>query len=118
MRIFIGIVLWVSMLSGVFAQKSSKASKSTEETTFEVWGNCNMCKKTIETAARIPGVRSAVWNKNTHKMVVKYQPEKTDPKKVQQAIAKSGYDTELFYADDESYKNLHSCCQYKRKPKE
>ncbi|HMC99538.1 MAG TPA: hypothetical protein VKH37_05265, partial [Ferruginibacter sp.] len=33
----------------------------------------------------------------------------------QQAIAKSGYDTQDFTADDAAYNKLHACCQYDRK---
>ena len=50
-------------------------------------------------------------------MKVKFNPEKTDLEKIQQAIAFVGYDTELFKATDESYNKLHHCCKYER-PKE
>ncbi|MCZ2356815.1 MAG: cation transporter [Bacteroidia bacterium] len=118
MKLLISMLLSFSVVLATFAQKD-KQSKNADrsETTFEVWGNCNMCKKTIEKAARIEGVKSAVWNKGTHKMHVIYHNSVTSPEKVQQAVAKSGYDTELYYGDEESYKNLHTCCQYKRKPK-
>lgn len=40
----------------VFAQKSEE---------IKVWGNCGMCKKTIEEAAIKGGAKSATWNKDT-----------------------------------------------------
>jgi UDP-glucose 4-epimerase len=38
----------------------------------------------------------------------------TNTDKIQQMIARIGYDTEKNKATDEAYNNLHHCCQYER----
>ncbi len=83
---------------------------------FQVWGNCGMCKKTIEKAAKgVDGVASADWNVDTHQFTVAFDPAKTSAEKVHQAIAAAGYDTDQVRGNDTAYNNLHGCCQYERK---
>ncbi len=97
-------------------KKSVAVAGANETAQFEVWGNCGMCKKTIEKAANgVAGVESANWDVDTHQFNVVFNPKKTSVKKVHQAIAKAGYDTELVKANDTAYNNLHGCCQYERK---
>lgn len=82
---------------------------------FKVTGNCNMCKKTIESSLKgKKGVQSAVWNKDTKMMKVTYNPSEISEDQIHQAIADSGYDTEKKKASDKAYHNLPECCQYKR----
>jgi copper chaperone CopZ len=72
---------------------------------FKVTGNCEMCKKTIESSLKgQPGIQSSNWNKNTKMIKVVYDPAKTTEDKIHQAIADSGYDTEKVKASDKSYK--------------
>ena len=61
----------------VFAQnKNAKAS-------MEVDGVCDMCKERIEKAAiRTKGVKSAVWNVDTHELKLIYDERKTDLKTI------------------------------------
>ena len=92
----------------VFAQKTQKA-------TFKVWGNCSMCKKNIEDAAKTPGVSKAEWNKKTNMITVVYQPSKVKQADIEKKIAEAGYDTEKFKGDDKAYQALDECCQYDRK---
>ena len=84
--------------------------------TFNVSGQCMMCKEKIETTTKnIEGVKSAKWNINKQSLKVKFYSKSTTLEKIQQEIADIGYDTELFKATDESYNNLHYCCKYERK---
>lgn len=84
-------------------------------TTFKVSGNCDMCKKKIETAAKsVKGVRSAVWNAETQTITVKYDDSKAKLIDIHNKIASVGYDTDKVRADDKTYEKLHSCCQYER----
>jgi periplasmic mercuric ion binding protein len=80
--------------------------------TVKVWGNCDMCKKTIEKAAVAAGAEGATWDKTTKQLTV---PGKVDMKKIEQAVALVGYDTQNFTAKDEAYFSLPECCQYERK---
>lgn len=82
---------------------------------IKVWGNCGMCKKTIETAATNAGASKAVWNEETKLLALTFNAKKTDAEKIQQAIAAAGYDTKDFVGSDEAYKKLPGCCQYQRK---
>jgi len=86
-----------------------------EKASFQVSGNCEMCKTKIETAAKgVEGLKTAKWNVVNGKMKIKFNPAITNTDKIQQAIASIGYDTEKHKATDEVYNNLHHCCKYER----
>lgn len=82
---------------------------------IKVNGECGTCKKKIETAAKVPGVSKADWNKDTKVLTLSYDPAKVNTDSVQKRIAAVGYDTEKYKADDKAYKALDECCQYERK---
>lgn len=98
------LVLFIS--ASLFAQ--------TKET-VKVWGNCEMCQKKIETAAKSAGASDASWNAETKVLTVSYKEKKTSLSKIEEAIAGVGYDTQNFTASDEVYNKLPGCCQYDRK---
>jgi mercuric ion binding protein len=86
-----------------------------EKETFKVAGNCGMCETRIEKAAKsVDGVSAADWNKETKMIEVSFDAAKTDIKKVHEAIAKVGHDTEMVRAEDETYDTLPGCCKYER----
>ena len=89
--------------------------QSAKKDTIKVWGNCGMCKKTIESSAKKGGASKADWNTETKVLTVSYNAKTGSSKKIQEAIAAAGYDTQDFTAPKEAYDNLHSCCQYDRK---
>ncbi|MCU4166419.1 efflux RND transporter periplasmic adaptor subunit [Carboxylicivirga caseinilyticus] len=90
-------------------------SMKMKKDSFQVAGNCGMCKETIETAAKgVKGVHFAEWNKHTKTFKVNYMVNETDLTTIHKAIASAGYDTKLEKATQESYDNLHSCCKYDR----
>ena len=104
------LVIFFSSWLQISAQEASVSKES-----FKVWGNCDMCKSTIEKAAKsVDGVVSAKWNKNSKMMQIKFDGNKTSKIEIQTAIAASGYDVEGMKAPDEAYNNLHNCCKYKR----
>lgn len=85
---------------------------------FKVWGNCEMCKTTIDKALKsVDGVKSGKWSVASQKVVVKYDTSKTNLDEIKKAIAAVGYDTKEFRATDEAYNKLHHCCQYERPKK-
>ena len=86
-------------------------------TTIKVAGNCGMCKKHIEKAAKDAGATSANWDKVTKILTVSFEAGKTSADKIETAIAGAGYDTEHKEASLEAYKKLDECCQYDRKTK-
>ena len=81
---------------------------------FQVAGECGMCKKTIEKAAKNAGASYALWNVRSKELTVKYETSASNSAKIQKAVADAGYDTPDYKASDEAYNKLHACCQYER----
>jgi mercuric ion binding protein len=91
-------------------------SKINAQTTavLHVPGMCDMCKKRIELAADIKGVKDANYNLEKKELTIIYKPEKVDLQTIVAEILKSGYDVDSLRAPDEAYKKLDHCCQYDR----
>lgn len=103
---------------GIFTSLTGSAQTTTPAVKYEtikVWGNCGMCKETIEGAAKKAGVTTADWNEESKELKVSYAVKKTSSEKIQKKIAQSGYDTQDFVAPDKAYNALHGCCKYDRK---
>ena len=86
------------------ATKTAEIIKS--DLTFGVRGNCGMCKSTIESATMsIEGVDIASWSTESKMISINVSTEINDQliNDIHNAIAKSGYDTELSTAVDEDY---------------
>ena len=97
------------------ATKTAEIIKS--DLTFGVRGNCGMCKSTIESATMsIEGVDTASWSTESKMISINVSTEINDQfiNDIHNAIAKSGYDTELSTAVDEDYDKLPMCCKYNR----
>jgi copper chaperone CopZ len=95
------------------SQEGSQGEKQKE--TFTVYGNCGMCKKTIESSLEdVAGVNSADWEIESHQMSVQFNPSTITLDEIKQLIADVGYDSDSHRAKDEVYNNLHGCCQYER----
>ena len=97
------------------ATKTAEIIKS--DLTFGVRGNCGMCKSTIESATMsIEGVDTATWSTESKMISINVSSEINDQliNDIHNAIAKSGYDTELSTAVDEDYDKLPMCCKYNR----
>lgn len=82
---------------------------------FKVWGNCDMCKETIEGSLQVAGVSQANWNKDEKMISVSYDTLKISLDQIQKQIASVGYDNIAYKGDDNAYGNLPGCCQYDRK---
>ncbi|MDA9015412.1 heavy-metal-associated domain-containing protein [Flavobacteriaceae bacterium] len=97
---------------GMMAQE--KTSKNTK-LSFEVSGNCEMCKKRIEKAAfSVKGVKMATWDIPSNIISVIHDPKKAPVEMLQQAIATVGHDTPLVKTEDAVYDKLPMCCLYDR----
>ena len=99
-------ILCMTTLS--FAQnKNARAS-------FEVDGVCMMCKNRIEKASlKTKGVKSAIWNVESHELRLIFDENKTDLISIQKNIAGVGHDTKELKATDEAYNSVHPCCKYR-----
>ncbi len=100
-------LLFISIYTIGFAQQDSTI-------TFEVAGNCALCKQRIEKAAKIKGVSQATWNTQSGIATVVFNPSITSSKNIKQSIADVGHDTDEIRAKQEVYEELHQCCLYDR----
>jgi periplasmic mercuric ion binding protein len=111
-KLIFGILI---ALVGLTVQAQDKINKNATYT-FEVNGNCGQCQKRIQKAAySVAGVKSAVWDTQTHQMTVIINEEKCSVLDVKNAIAKAGHDSDEVKAFEKDYDDLHSCCKYERK---
>src|SRR3569832_1607419 len=115
---------WISMLCSAViiiscnnnpetATQSSTTqdSKGIATSTFKVWGNCEMCKETIEKSLEVEGVVKANWDVDSKIMTVHYDSQKVSLDEIQKNISLAGYDNEKYKGDDKAYSALPECCQ-------
>lgn len=95
--------------------RTEKVSGSILRSAFKVWGNCDMCKETIEGSLKKDGVTSADWNTETKMIVVSYDTTKINLDEIEKSVASAGYDNVKYKADDKAYAELPECCKYDRK---
>lgn len=88
--------------------------KNAKTKTVKISGNCDMCKSTIEKSGNVKNVATVNWNEDSKMATLTYDPSKTNQQEILKRIANAGYDSESFYAPDDVYAKLPSCCQYKR----
>lgn len=102
------------ILSVLFIGATGFAQNKNAKATIEVDGVCGMCKERIEKASiQAKGVKSAVWNVQTHELDLIFNEGRTDLTKIQQSIANSGHDTQAIKADDKVYEGIDPCCKYR-----
>lgn len=104
----------IAIVAILFAACSNNAV-STQTAEVKVWGNCGMCKKTIEKSLKVEGVEKADWNKDTKMLSVTFDTTKITLNQIAKHVADAGYDNDKYKGDDAAYTNLHECCQYERK---
>ena len=114
---FIASLVFIGLLFAM-PLSSEAQNKKTVDTEFKVYGNCNMCKMTIEKALDVKGVRRAEWDRGTKMLKVSYKSKYISEEQLHELIAAAGYDTEKTRASDEAYEKLHKCCKYERRKDE
>jgi hypothetical protein len=97
----------------VFSQIDNTVTVSTK-----IYGNCGMCKNSIEKAADKKKISKAIWDKDTKLANITYNSKKTSLDAVLKDIALAGYDNQSFLAPDDAYNKLPECCKYKRENKQ
>jgi hypothetical protein len=106
-KIFSIVGLFLALTNFGFAQQ-------VKTETLKVSGECGMCKKKIEKAAKEAGATYALWSTQTKVLTIRYNSLSTNSAKIQEKIAGVGYDTPDFKATDAAYEKLDACCQYDR----
>jgi mercuric ion binding protein len=98
----------------IFIGISTYAQNKNATAVLDVDGVCMMCKERIEKASiKTKGVKSAVWNVETHELSVIYDERKTNLATINENIAAVGHDTKTIKASDEAYNSVHPCCLYR-----
>ena len=88
--------------------------KNAKTETVKVYGNCDMCEKTIEKAGNLKKIAKVDWNVDTKMATITYDSKVTNQDAILKRIALSGYDSDKFLAPDNAYSKLPGCCQYDR----
>lgn len=107
-KILVAIIVLLSYTSCNAQIKNQKTE------TVKIYGNCGMCKSTIEKAGNMKNQANVDWNKETKMATISYDSIKTSKAEILKRIALAGYDSDSFLAPDDTYTNLPSCCQYER----
>ncbi len=112
----VGVIVML-LLSQLMYSQNNTLSKDTV-VTFKVFGNCEQCKARIEKAAKVKGVKSAVWGIDSKMLLLEFNPRLTSVEKVQDRIVAVGHDLENKKADDAVYASLPQCCHYRENQKQ
>ena len=101
----------------LFTASAQAQIKNAKTSTLKVYGNCGMCKTTIEKAGSKKKLYKTDWNEETKMATITYDSKKSSADEVMKSIALSGYDNVNYLAPDNVYSKLHGCCKYDRKSK-
>jgi copper chaperone CopZ len=102
------------ILLGILTASCQEQNITTE--TFTVYGNCGMCKSTIEKSVKgVKGIKKGIWDLPTDQMTVDYDPDQISLDAIKQRIADVGYDSDTHRAKDEIYNNLPGSKNYLQK---
>lgn len=111
-KYFILLMVLGGLINSAFAQKKKIG---TETITLRVEGNCDMCKKRVENAVSVNGVKTSNWDEKTKVLSVIVKSDKLNKESLAKLVAAAGYDNELFKADSAAYEKLPDCCHYRSK---
>jgi hypothetical protein len=92
---------------------NSQNSNNYKDTSFKVFGECEQCKDRIELAAKMKGVKTAVWDMDTKILLLQYDPTIIKLEKIQNKIVAVGHDLENKKANNQVYQSLPACCHYR-----
>ncbi|CAN5316515.1 hypothetical protein BH09BAC5_BH09BAC5_11180 [soil metagenome] len=107
------IVLALFSFINVNAQTATPTPK-TATVVIKTSGECDMCKKTIESnIGKMAGVKKAVFDVATKELTVEYNTKKTSPDKIRKAVSELGYDADDVKANNRAQKELPDCCRPK-----
>ena len=103
------ICLFIS--SYTFAQSDQKINFT--DTTFKVFGACEMCKSRIEDALKLKGITKAIWDVDSKLLSIQFDSQKITLDKIENTIVALGHDLIHKKAKDYIYQDLPECCHYR-----
>ena len=109
------ILIMILVVFSVLVSNAQEENTKTES--VKIYGNCGMCKSTIEKAGNMKNQASVDWNKETKMATISFDSLKTSKEEILKRIALAGYDSDIFLAPNDTYLSLAACCQYERAEK-
>lgn len=108
---YIAFYICLLISSSTFAQSVEKLNLS--DTTFKVFGACEMCKSRIEEALKLKGINKAIWDVDSKMLSLQFDPQKISLDKIENTIISVGHDLVNKKAKDYIYNELPECCHYR-----
>lgn len=106
------VLLLVSVFSFSVNDVKAQDTKKTATIKIKTSAQCDMCKERLEKAfAYEKGVKKSELDVETAVFTVEYNPKKTTPEKLKEAVTKVGYDADELPANEKAYEQLPACCQ-------
>ncbi len=109
--------MWMVIIVLLSITTSYSQIKNAVTESVKIYGNCEMCKATIEKAGNVKNSAKVDWNEETKMASITYNSKLTNKNAILKRIALSGYDSDSFLAPDLAYSKLMDCCKYERKSK-
>jgi mercuric ion binding protein len=106
------ILFWTLLGTLSYTTTDAQSKKGIVTETIYVDGVCSSCKKRIEDAAYIPGVKHAEWDKDKNILTVSYKADKVTLETISKAVAEKGHNAGDVKADRSTYEKLPKCCAY------
>ncbi len=103
-----------TIIAVLFYTSGTAQIKNSKTETIKVYGNCGMCKATIEKAGNLKKTAKVVWSEESKMATLTYDSKKTNQEEILKRIALAGYDSDNFLAPDNAYAKLPECCKYER----
>lgn len=106
------VLLLVSVFSFSVNDVKAQDTKKTATIKIKTSAQCGMCKERLEKAfAYEKGVKKSKLDVETAVFTIEYNPKKTTPEKLKEAVTKVGYDADELPANEKAYEKLPACCQ-------
>lgn len=106
------LLISVAVLFSVLVLNAQDPEPKIKEIKIQTSAICGMCEERIESnMAYEKGVKSVELDDKTKIVTITYKVDKTDPKKLREAISKLGYDADDVEADPKAYAKLPACCK-------
>lgn len=105
-------ILFILFFATIFSGFTKVDPPKIAEVKIKTSAICGMCKKRIERDLGVTkGIVGSNLNLDDKVVTVTYNPKKTNPEKIKNAISKIGYDANEVIADQKAHDALPDCCQ-------
>ena len=107
-------ILIISVITLFISGSSFSQDKKSAELKVKTSAICSQCKDRIEQGmAYEKGIKDIVLDVDTKIATITYNPSKTTPDVIRQAISRLGYDADTIPANKDAYNKLPPCCKKK-----